>query len=312
MTKAQLIDEVARLRRRLLELECYGAEMHQLAQALQESEARYRTLLDESSDPIFTFYPDGTYRYVNQAFAEGVGVKREDILGRKIWDIFPKEEADKRYSVLKWVIDHAETKVFEVRVPRADGDRYYITTVKPLLDDKGWVKSVICISKEITERKAVEKELLHLSTHDILTGLYNRNYFEMELARLQHSRLFPVSLVVADLDGLKAVNDREGHTSGDNLLRKVAEALHQSFREEDIIARIGGDEFAILLPETNPQAAQGIVERLSAQISGNMGGLFSLSIGLASCEQGGDLLEALRLADDRMYREKELHKRGIQ
>jgi PAS domain S-box-containing protein len=126
-------------------------------EALRESEEKYRLLLDESSDPIFAFYPDGQYRYVNNAFAEGVGKKREEIMGRKIWDVFPKDEADKRYAAVKWVFENGETKVIEVRVPRPDGDRYYITTVKPILNDQGKVMSVICISKEITERKRAEE-----------------------------------------------------------------------------------------------------------------------------------------------------------
>ncbi len=116
-THAQLTKERDELERRLSELEGRYNELHQLIDSLQESEEKYRILLDESSNPIFTFYPDGTYRYVNQAFANGVGRNIDEIIGRKIWDVFPKEEADKRYSVLSWVFEHGETRVFEVRVP---------------------------------------------------------------------------------------------------------------------------------------------------------------------------------------------------
>ena len=105
-------------------------ELDALRATLQE----YRVLLDESSDPIFAFYPDGTYRYVNQAFASGVRVPRDEIIGRRIWDVFSQEEADKRFAVVKWVLENAESKVFEVRVPRPDGDRFYITTVKPIIN----------------------------------------------------------------------------------------------------------------------------------------------------------------------------------
>jgi len=128
-----------------------------LAPVARESEEKYRVLVEESSDPIFTFYPDGEYRYVNKAFAEGVGRKQSDIIGKKIWDVFQKDEADRRYAAVKWVLENRVTKVIEVRVPRPDGDRTYVTTVKPIMNDQGNVISVICISKEITERKLAEE-----------------------------------------------------------------------------------------------------------------------------------------------------------
>lgn len=303
-TKVQLIEELEALRSRLAELQAEHAGCMLAVKTLHENVERYRMLLDESSDPIFTFYPDGTYRYVNQAFAEGVGLRVEDIINRKIWDVFSKEEADKRYAVLNWVFTNGVTKVFDVRVPRPEGDRFYITTVKPVLDESGVVKSVICISKEITERKKVETELLHLSTHDILTGLYNRNFFEVELARLQNSRLFPVSIVIIDLDNLKATNDRWGHSRGDEIIRQAAELVRRSFREEDIAARIGGDEFAVLLPETDQNAAEAVVDRLRGNQTSAEFDSLCLSIGVATGEAGCNLMDVLRSADTSMYREK--------
>ena len=135
-------------------------ERKKVEEALRESEEKHRILLDESSDPIFTFNPDGQYRYVNKAFADGVGRKLEEIIGKKIWDVFSKDEADKRFAAVKWVFENAEEKVLEVRVPRPDGDHWYITTVKPILNEIGNVITVICISKDITVRKQAEESLL--------------------------------------------------------------------------------------------------------------------------------------------------------
>jgi len=91
-TKAELIEELKTLHRRLMELEKTEADRQSAVEALRASEEKYRILLDESSDPIFTFYPDGEYRYVNRAFADGVGKEQEEIIGKKIWDIFRKRK----------------------------------------------------------------------------------------------------------------------------------------------------------------------------------------------------------------------------
>lgn len=140
--------------------------------SLQESEEKYRILLHESTDPIFSFYPDGTYRYVNKAFADGVGKTVDEIIGKKIWDVFSKEEADKRYAPLSRVFVTGVEDVIEVRVPRPDGDRYYLTTITPIKDDTGTTISCICSSKEITERKRMEDALRRANRHlNLLTDI---------------------------------------------------------------------------------------------------------------------------------------------
>ena len=130
--------------------------------ALRITEEKYRILLDESSDPIFTFYPNGQYIYVNKAFASGMGLQQEDIIGQKIWDVFPHDEAEKLFATVKWVFENGITKEIQVRVPLPQGDHYYLTTVKPIFNESEKVVSVICISKDITERKHAE-EVLRLS-----------------------------------------------------------------------------------------------------------------------------------------------------
>jgi len=126
---------------------------------IRSSEKHYRILLDESMDPTFSFYADGTYRYVNSAFAVGVGKRSEEIIGLKIWDIFEKDEADKRFALIKKVFTEGKTEEIEVRVPLPSGDNYYLTTAKPIHNDHGGVETVICTSKNITKRKLAEIEL---------------------------------------------------------------------------------------------------------------------------------------------------------
>ncbi len=126
---------------------------------LRNSEKHYRMLMDESMDPTFSFYADGTYRYVNHAFAKGVGKTSDEIIGRKIWDVFEKDEADKRFAIVKKVFAEGKPEEIEVRVPQSAGDTFYLTTVKPIMNDVGGVETVICTSKNITKRKLAEDAL---------------------------------------------------------------------------------------------------------------------------------------------------------
>ena len=122
-------------------------------------------VLGESTDPIFNILEDGTYRYVNQAFSGPFSRSPEEVVGRRIWDLFSAEEAEKRMRVVRQAFATKEAIVFDVRVPTAAGDTFYITSVKPILDVTGKVSSVVCISKNITERKREEQERMALLQH---------------------------------------------------------------------------------------------------------------------------------------------------
>jgi len=125
--------------------------------ALQARMAVLATVLDESTDPIFNILEDGTYRFVNRAFSRAFHREPEEVIGQRIWDIFSAEEAENRMTVVNRAFATGETIVFEVRVPTATGDSFYITSVKPIAEG-GRVVSVVCISKDITERKRIELE----------------------------------------------------------------------------------------------------------------------------------------------------------
>jgi diguanylate cyclase (GGDEF)-like protein/PAS domain S-box-containing protein len=303
-SKDELQHKVVELQSRVQQLENEIRKQNEKLTGLILNEEKYKVLLDGSSDPIFSFSRDGEYQYVNYAFAEGVGKGVEEIIHHKIWDVFPKDEADKRFAVVKTVFEIGEIRTIEVRVPRTDQDRYYLTTVKPILDSQKVVVLVICISKEITERKMLEKELIRLSNYDALTGLFNRHYFEIEMERLQGSQLFPVSIIISDMNRLKQINDQFGHAAGDNALKKVAMLLQDSIRDNDVAARIGGDEFAVLLARTNEETAAEIVKRLRTNIHIQDDGLLHLSIGSATGDEGANLVDVFRMADEMMYQNK--------
>ena len=164
---------------------------------------------------------------------------------------------------------------------------------------------------EIIQRKDMEEQLRYLGTHDILTGVYNRLFFDGELGRLEKSREFPISLIVADLDDLKKTNDTLGHTVGDGLLKRAGIALSLALRQGDILARIGGDEFAVLLPNTGAESVQAILDRIRGRIDDDNADQpdlhLSLSLGAATSEKG-NLTRAFLLADRQMYAEKSARK----
>ena len=165
--------------------------------------------------------------------------------------------------------------------------------------------------KENERRKNLEDQLRYQSSHDVLTGIYNRLFFSAELERLERSREFPISFVIVDVDGLKIINDTQGHTKGDELLQHTASVLRSVFRDGDVVARIGGDEFAVLLPATDSATMEQIVsrvkERLVEEIFKHPDMSVKLSLGASTAEKG-TVVESFKLADQRMYADKAAHK----
>jgi diguanylate cyclase (GGDEF)-like protein len=188
-------------------------------------------------------------------------------------------------------------------------DIYMHFTVMPGYETT-WERVLVSI-EDMTARKKAEDYLRYFGTHDILTKLYNRTYFEEELARLKGSRRFPVSIIITDVDGLKKINDQYGHQAGDELIRRAAEVLKASFRDEDVVARIGGDEFAVIMPETTTESGEQAVARICRILELNnkyySGPILGLSIGIATGKKGANLTDIQRDADDRMYQEKRQH-----
>lgn len=193
--------------------------------------------------------------------------------------------------------------------------RHYEATVSRLVDRRGHYVGQVVNLRDITERKAIEQKLIHASFHDTLTGLYNRAYFEEEMHRLEAGRFYPITIVGADIDDLKVVNDTMGHKAGDELLAALAEILLSAFRKSDVVARVGGDEFGILLPRTDKHTAESICQRLEDHVENHNrqhnDRPLRISWGASTSSGPTEPLElSCKIADLNMYRDKLSHKAG--
>jgi diguanylate cyclase (GGDEF)-like protein/PAS domain S-box-containing protein len=290
------------------------SERKRMEEALRESEWRSRVVSELTTDYIFVVDvgPDGILklRWASDNMLRLTGRTVEDAATSKLWgSIIHPDDTERFFGFAKQILSTGEAGELECRSFHKQGDERWIRIfARPQAGDGNRVVTIVGAIKDITERRRVEEELRYLSTHDALTGLYNRSFFEEELARLERGRDFPVSIVMADVDHLKITNDREGHAAGDELLRRAAYVLVTAFRAEDVTARIGGDEFAVLLPATDAAAAEVSLQRVRQLVAENNAGRFGaslrLSLGVSTAGRSMSLSGALQEADARMYRDK--------
>ncbi len=269
--------------------------------ALRLSEAKLRSLFTAMTDVIIIYGGDGEYREIASTNSQRYYRPPHELLHQKITDVFPEDIATLFMRTIRQTLEMKEMSRVDYSLLIGGREYWFSANVSPFTED-----SVIWVARDITDRKKVEDTLHYQSTHDTLTGLYNRQYYETEIERLQHSRLFPISIIMIDVDGLKWVNDHRGHQAGDELLQRVAGLLKSAFRPEDMVARMGGDEFVVVLPLTAEPASRLALKRLE-EILEKHNQLFppeqhlGLSMGTATGTSGLLLTEVFKMADQAMY-----------
>ena len=253
----------------------------QAENALKESENLFRTSFEIATTGIVMIGKNGICTMMNDRACELWGYTREELLQLKLNDITYEEDQGIGTDFFKKLISgEINNTVFEKRYIRKDKKviwalvsisaihdnhnefQYFISSIQDITDSKEKEKRAAELTIANKELSLQNKKILYLNYHDYLTGLYNRIYFEEEKKRLDTPRQLPISIIMGDINGLKLINDGFGHPKGDEVLIEIAKILKNCCRKEDIVSRIGGDEFGILLPKTDSQSAQRICNRI--------------------------------------------------
>src|SRR5581483_11346866 len=236
--------------------------------AARAIEARFRSLVQQSSDLITVIDAGGVIRYQSPSLVRLLGHSPSALVGTRFVDLLRSDDVQRAERFLgDAAAQPGASAPTEWHVGHRDGGwREMETIVTNLLDDPN-VQGLVLNSRDVTEGRALERELTHQSLHDALTGLANRTLFADRvahaLARAARRRT-PVAVLKLDLDNFKAINDSLGYPAGDRLLVTVAERLGTGLRLADTVARLGGDEFAVLLEDaSSAEAATAVAERIA-------------------------------------------------
>lgn len=289
-------------------------ERKKTEQALLDNESRWQYALEGNGDGVWDWNLENNTLFLSTGFrqmlrlpekADHYTFEPEEILAlvdprdfQKVFDTLQgvrEEKLDKIDLEYRVVFPDREVKWFQAR-----GKRLFQQANTP-------TQRMVGTLTEITRRKQAEEEIKHLSFHDKLTGLYNRAFFDEAISRLDTQRQLPLSIIIGDVNGLKLTNDIFGHQEGDKLLVEISRILMESCRKEDVVARWGGDEFAIILPRTTVDKAEEICERIQEGCQRGQVDFIQMSIALGVAtkyQKQVDIHEIIKDAENKMYRHK--------
>lgn len=288
------------------------ANLEQTQQKIKEDELRFRTLAENAQDVIYRYrcQPYRGFEYISPSVASITGYTPDEFYNdsKITYKIVHPDDYQGMESFFNGVPSKSDPQI--LRWIHKNGTIIWAEHRNVVFFDKDNNLLVIeGVARDVTVRKQAEEQLKHLTLHDTLTGLYNRAYFEQEMSRAEAGRKYPVCIVVCDVDGLKLVNDTLGHEKGDSLLIAAAGVIKSSFRESDMVARIGGDEFAVLFSEGGEDTVTKVCGRIKEAIkkynSSNPELPLSISTGFAvKTSPDASMNEVFKEADNNMYREK--------
>ena len=274
--------------------------------ALRASEAENRSIVELLPDLIARVDADGTIISVRSSSQFPFAFDAEEFIGKHVSEVFPADRAVRIRRAIQRTMKTHVLETLEVDLHLDSGEKVWLEGRMLPLEEQ----QVMVLIRDISERKQGEQELRHLTFHDVLTDLFNRRYLEEELKRLDTERQLPLSIIMTDVNGLKLVNDSLGHQNGDRLLQHVAAVIRRACRQEDIVARWGGDEFVILLPRTSAEETKRICDRFDALSEPEDEAPIKLSMSWGSATKTSseqDVFDILTAAENAMYRHKSMN-----
>lgn len=294
-------------------------ELQKTNEVLKDSKDELRLILDSAAEGIYGVDREGRCTFCNAGCLELLGYKAEDELLGKDMHLLLKHSKKDGTPLKKSACDiyiaflsgkkaHREDEVFHKKDGSAINVEYFSY---PKYRD-GASDGAVVTFFDVTERKKDEEEIKYLSYHDSLTGLYNRSCLQVITKKYDKEEYLPVSVIFGDLNGLKLTNDVFGHAAGDELLIKASEVLKKVCRKKDMIARVGGDEFIILLPNTDLSNAGRVIERIKGELRQEKITAIkcSMALGLDKKDSMDQELElTIKNAENEMYREKSLSRK---
>lgn len=288
------------------------ANRSRMHRKMRESEAGYRLIANHSSDLIFSLKVDGTIRYVSPSCRQ-LGYEPDQLIGRNCASLIAPGHLEAATAAhLRSLAMGGETNRFEYLALTATGtQRWAESHARLIIDDDGQPDGILSIVRDIHEQKQTEHKLSEAALVDSLTGLGNRRAYREEVDRRQrHDGGVTACVAMLDIDHFKAVNDRHGHDAGDIVLQGFAEVARRIVRDGDLIARMGGEEFAIFFPNSSLPQALTICDRLRSELArtifraGTSAIAVTVSGGVAQMGEDG-IDAALKIADMALYRAKQ-------
>ncbi|MFA6627404.1 MAG: HD domain-containing phosphohydrolase, partial [Bacilli bacterium] len=276
-----------------------------LARHILMERQRLQRVVEASTDLLLEADVEKTITSVSGKGLERLRVSVQDLIGKKISDVFIDSLDNHDYAYYQALLGN--TYIYDWEYHLKEQVIWFESTVSPILDENKTVIGIINIARETTERKQKQIEIEFLSTHDGLTQISNRHYFVQKMETLDCPYHYPLGVFMADMNGLKLVNDVFGHQIGDEALKIIADIFKQSFRSEDVVARVGGDEFAVILTNTTYERMLSRKTLIQSRISDASVENVPLSIAIGfhlktSLDQPMD--EIVKSAEAAMYEDK--------